>query len=236
MGAVFRRELRSFFTNPIGYVVLAVMYCVSGYFFYYFNLSANNADLTTVFMRLFSVIMLAIPFLTMRLFSEEKRQKSDQALLTAPVSLTGIVMGKFLATFLLYIVGLSITLVYAVVIAFGKAIPDWTLIISNFIGLMLIGGMIIAVGVFVSALTESQVIAAMGTLAISLMLMSINMLGEIFENFRWIALMTDFLSVNVRYADFALGLIYYDNIFFFLSLQALFIFLTVRVLDKRRWN
>ena len=236
MGAVFRRELRSFFTNPIGYVVLAVMYCVSGYFFYYFNLSANNADLTTVFMRLFSVIMLAVPFLTMRLFSEEKRQKSDQALLTAPVSLTGIVMGKFLATFLLYIIGLSITLVYAVVIAFGKAIPDWTLIISNFIGLMLIGGMIIAIGVFVSALTESQVIAAMGTLAISLMLMSINMLGEIFENFRWISVMTDFLSVNVRYADFALGLIYYDNIFFFLSLQALFIFLTVRVLDKRRWN
>lgn len=236
MGAVFRRELRSFFTNPIGYVILAVMYCVSGYFFYYFNLSVNNADLTTVFMRLFSVVMLAIPFLTMRLFSEEKRQKSDQALLTAPVSLTGIVMGKFLATLLLYIIGLSITLVYAVIIAFGKAIPDWTLIISNFLGLTLIGGMIIAIGVFVSALTESQVIAAMGTLAISLMLMSINMLGEIFEKFRWITTITDFLSVNVRYADFALGLIYYDNIFFFLSLQALFIFLTVRVLDKRRWN
>ena len=236
MGAVFRRELRSFFTNPIGYVVLAVMYCVSGYFFYYFNLSVNNADLTTVFMRLFSVIMLAIPFLTMRLFSEEKRLKSDQALLTAPVSLTGIVMGKFLATLLLYIIGLSITLVYAVVIAFGKAIPDWTLVISNFLGLTLIGGMIIAIGIFVSALTESQVIAAMGTLAISLMLMSINMLGDIFSKFRWIAWLTDFLSVNVRYADFALGLIYYDNIFFFFSLQALFIFLTVRVLDKRRWN
>lgn len=236
MGAVFRRELRSFFTNPIGYVVLAVMYCVSGYFFYYFNLSVNNADLTTVFMRLFSVVMLAIPFLTMRLFSEEKRQKSDQALLTAPVSLTGIVMGKFLATLLLYIIGLSITLVYAVVIAFGKAIPDWTLVISNFLGLALIGGMIISIGIFVSALTESQVIAAMGTLAISLMLMSINMLGDIFAKFRWISLATDFLSVNVRYADFALGLIYYDNIFFFLSLQALFIFLTVRVLDKRRWN
>lgn len=236
MGAVFRRELRSFFTNPIGYVVLAVMYCVSGYFFYYYNLSINNADLTTVYIKLFSVIMLALPFLTMRLFSEEKRQKSDQALLTAPVSLTGIVMGKFFATLLLYIIGLSITLVYAVVIACGNAIPDWTLIISNYLGLVLIGGLIVAIGVFISALTESQVIAAMGTLAVSLMLMSINMLGEIFAKFQWITEITDFLSVNVRYADFALGLIYYDNIFFFLSLQALFIFLTVRVLDKKRWN
>ena len=236
MGAIFRRELRSFFTNPIGYVVLAVMFGISGYFFFYYNLSANNADLTTVYVKLFSVVMLALPFLTMRLFSEEKRQKSDQALLTAPVSLTGIVMGKFLATLLLYIAALSITLVYAVVIAFGKAIPDWTLIISNYLGLALVGGLIIAVGVFVSSLTESQVIAAVGTLAVSLMLMSINMLGEIFAKFQWIAKITDFVSINVRYSDFALGLIYYDNIFFFLSLQALFIFLTVRVLDKKRWN
>ena len=114
MGAVFRRELRSFFTNPIGYIVLAVMFCVSGYFFFYYNLSVNNADLTNVFVKLFSIVLLALPFLTMRLFSEEKRQKSDQALLTAPVSLTGIVMGKFLATLLLYVIGLSITLVYAV--------------------------------------------------------------------------------------------------------------------------
>ena len=204
MGAVFRRELRSFFTNPIGYVVLAVMFCISGYFFFYYNLSANSADLTTVYVKLFSVVMLAIPFLTMRLFSEEKRQKSDQALFTAPVSLTGIVMGKFLATFLLFIIGLSITLVYAVVIAFGKAIPDWTMIISNYIGLALVGGLIVAIGVFVSALTESQVIAAVGTLAVSMALMSVNMLGELFAKFRWISEMTDFLSVSVRYSDFAL--------------------------------
>lgn len=236
MGAVFRRELRSFFINPIGYVVLAVMFCISGYFFFLYNLSANNADLTTVYVKLFSVVMLALPFLTMRLFSEEKRQKSDQALLTAPVSLAGIVMGKFLATLLLYIIGLSITLVYAVVIAFGKAIPDWTMIISNYLGLALVGGLIITIGIFVSALTESQVIAAVGTLAVSMALMSVNMLGELFSKFRWIAEIMDFLSVSVRYSDFALGLIYYDNIFFFLSLQALFVFLTVRVLDKKRWN
>ena len=236
MGAVFRRELRAFFTNPIGYIVLAVLYCISGYFFFQYNLVAKSADMTTLFVKLFSVVMLALPFLTMRLFSEEKRLKSDQALFTAPVSLTGIVLGKFFATFLLYIIGLSITLVFAVVIAASKAIPDWTMIIGNFLGIALVGGMIIAVGEFVSALTESQVIAAVGALAVSMMLLFLDMLGVIFSQFTWIVKATEFLSITGRYADFALGLIYYDNIFFFLSVQALFLFLTVRVLDKRRWH
>ena len=93
MGAIFRREIKAFFTNPIGYVVLAVMYCLSGYFFFHYNLSTNSADMTNVFVQLFTVVVMALPFLTMRLFSEEKRQKTDQALLTAPVSLTGIVVG-----------------------------------------------------------------------------------------------------------------------------------------------
>lgn len=236
MGAVFRRELRSFFTNPIGYVVLAVLFCVSGYFFFHYNLSVNNADLTNVFVKLFSIILLTLPFLTMRLFSEEKRQKSDQALFTAPVGLAGIVMGKFLATLLLYLLGLSITLVYGMVIAFGGAIPDWTLLIGNYLGLALVGGLIISVGVFVSSLTESQVIAAVGTLAVSLLLMCVDLVGSLFASFAWISKVAEFLSITSRYADFALGLIYYDNVFFFLSIQALFIFLTVRVLDKRRWN
>lgn len=236
MGAVFRRELRSFFTNPIGYVVLAVLFCVSGYFFFHYNLSVNNADLTNVFVKLFSIILLTLPFLTMRLFSEEKRQKSDQALFTAPVGLAGIVMGKFLATLLLYLLGLSITLVYGMVIAFGGAIPDWTLLIGNYLGLALVGGLIISVGVFVSSLTESQVIAAVGTLAVSLLLMCVDLVGSLFASFAWISKVAEFLSITSRYADFALGLIYYDNVFFFLSIQALFIFLTIRVLDKRRWN
>lgn len=236
MGAIFRRELRSFFTNPIGYVVLAVMFCMSGYFFFNYNLSINSADMTNVFVQLFTIVVLVLPFLTMRLFSEERRQKSDQALFTAPVSLTSIVMGKFLATLLLFLIGLSITLVFGVVLAIGKAVPDWTMIIGNFLGLALVGGFIISIGVFISALTESQVIAAVGTLVLSLLLLLVDLVNVLFSHFKWLATATEFLSITSRYADFALGLIYYDNVFFFLSLQALFLFLTVRVLDKRRWN
>ena len=235
MGAVFRREFRSYFTNPIGYVVLAVLFCVSGYFFYAYNLYSGMADLTGVYGGLFTVSLLAIPFLTMRSFSEEKRQKTDQALLTAPTGLTGIVVGKFLAAMLLFAIAISITLIYAIILAF-QVTPDWMVLIGNYLGLLLVGGMIIAIGLFISSLTESQVIAALGTLGISLLLLCVDVFSYIFYSVSWVTKITGFLSVSARYGDFTSGLIQYDNILFFLTMQALFIFLTVRVLDSKRWN
>ena len=235
MGAVFRREFKAYFTNPIGYVVLAVLFCVSGFFFYTYNLYAGMADLTNVYGALFTITLLAVPFLTMRLFSEEKRQRTDQALLTAPTGLTGIVLGKYFAALLLFLIGISVTLVYAIIIAM-QVTPDWLVIIGNYIGLLLVGGLIISIGVFISSLTESQIIAALGTLAISLLLMSVDMLSGIFYSVSWISSVTQFLSVSARYADFTTGLINYSNVIFFLTMQALFIFLTVRVLDSKRWN
>lgn len=237
MSAIFRRELRAFFTNPIGYVVLAVLFAISGFFFFTYNMGGGSADLSYVYDSLFSVVLLSLPFLTMRLFSEEKRQKTDQALLTAPTGLTGIVLGKFFATLLLFIIGLSITLIFAVVIASQPDTSvDWMMIVGNFLGLVLVGGLIIAIGVFISSLTESQIVAAIGTLAISLLLMCIDLLGALFSNVAWLTTVTGFLSITSRFSDFTAGLIYYDNVIFFLSLQALFLFLTVRVLDSKRWN
>lgn len=235
MGAIFRREVKAFFTNPIGYVVLAVFFCISGFFFFSNNMYGGTASLSGVYSALFIVSLMASPFLTMRLFSEEKRQKTDQALLTAPTGLTSIVMGKFLATLLLFIIGLSITLVFAVIIA-TKTTPDWMVIIGNFIGLTLIGGLIISIGIFISCLTESQIVAAVGALAISLLLMCVDLLSSVFSKIAWLADATAFLSVTTRYSEFTRGLINYDNIIFFLTMQALFIFLTVRILDRKRWH
>lgn len=235
MGAVFRREFKSFFVNPIGYVVLAVMFCASGLFFFVYNMANGLSSLSYLYNSLFTIVLLVIPFLTMRLFSEEKRQKTDQALLTAPTGLTGIVLGKFFAALALFALALSITLVYALVIAL-KVTPDWMVIAGNFLGLLLVGGMMIAIGLLISALTESQVIAALGTLAVSVVLLSVNMLSSIFTSVTWLADAINFISVSNRYTNFTIGLIEYDNIIFFLSLQALFIFITVRVLDSKRWK
>lgn len=235
MGAIFKREFKAFFTNPIGYVVLAVLFAVSGYFFYAYNMYSGMSSLNGVFGGLFTVSLLVIPFLTMRLFSEEKRQKTDQALLTAPTGLTGIVMGKYFAALALFVIGISITLVYAIVIAM-QATPDWLVLTGNYVGLILVGGLVVSIGVFISSLTESQIIAALGTLAVSLLLMSVDVFATIFNSISWISTVTEFLSVSSRYNDFTAGLLQYDNVLFFVTLQALFIFLTVRVLDSKRWN
>ncbi len=235
MSAIFRREFKSFFTGPIGYIALAVIIASSGMFFFMYNLNYGMADLTGVFSGLFTISLLVIPFLTMRLFSDEKRQKTDQALLTAPGSLTGIVLGKFFAALALYAIAISITLVYAVILAFQVS-PDWMLLIGNFIGLLLVGALIISIGVFISCMTESQVIAALGTLAVSVILLSIDQIASLLAGITILEEIVAFISITTRYSEFTAGLINYDSVIYFITMQALFVFLTVRVLDSRRWN
>ena len=235
MSAIFKREFKTFFTSPIGYFVLAVLFGFSGFYFFASNMYAGSADLSGVFGGLFTIVLLLVlPVLTMRLFSDEKRQKTDQALLTAPTSLTGIVVGKFLSALLMFAIGLSITIVYAVVIAV-QVTPDWMVIIGNLLGLLLLGGMVISIGMLISSLTESQFIAALGTFVVSFALLMIDNLKYLF-NASWLATIVDFLSINQRYNDFTIGVIHYDDILFFLSMQVLFLFLTVRVLDRKRWS
>ena len=235
MGAIFKREFRSFFTSPVGYVVLAVIACASGYFFFAFNIYSGSSDLSYVYGNLFTIVMLVLPILTMRLFSDEKRQKTDQALLTAPVSLTGIVMGKFLAALLLYALGIAITFVFAVIIAF-QVTPDWMVVIGNYLGLLMMGGAVIAIGLLISSLTESMFISALGTFGVSFVLVMMDSLSTIFSDNTVVKTIIDFLSISSRYNHFTLGLINYNDVVFFLSIQALFLFLTVRVLDRKRWS
>ena len=236
MSAVFRREFKAFFTSPIGYFVLAVLFAFSGFFFTAYNLIGGSSSLTGVFATVFSIVlMLVLPILTMRLFSDEKRQRTDQALLTAPVSLTNIVLGKFFAALLIFALGSCIMLVYAVIISFQVS-PDWVVILGNYVGMLLLGAMIISIGLFLSSLTESQFIAALGTFTASFLFLMIDSLGSMFSGNAVVAAVVNFLSLNQRYNDFTLGVIHYDNVIFFLSIQALFVFLTVRVLDRKRWS
>ncbi|MBQ2780427.1 MAG: ABC transporter permease subunit [Clostridia bacterium] len=235
MSAVFKREFRSFFTSPIGYVVLAVLFFFSGYFFFLGNLASQSPDLSTVFNSLFTVVLFTLPLLSMRLFSEEKRQKTDQALLTAPTGLAGIVVGKFLAALLVYALGIAITLVFAVIIAL-KVTPDWLVIIGNYVGILLLGGLIISIGTLISALTESQLVAALGTYAISFLLLMLDALASLFSSSTIVTSVVGFLSVQTRYYHFVNGIIGYNDVLFFVALQVLFLFLTVRVFDRRRWN
>ena len=173
MTAIMRRELLAYFSSPIGYIFLAVFYIFAGFYFTATCLLSNSTDMSYVFNSMFTIVLILVPLLTMRLFSEDKKHKTDQALLTAPVSLTGLVLGKFLAAVAVYLLSLAVTLVYAVVIAI-YAPPGWPQVMGNFIALLLMGMAFISIGLFVSSLTENQLIAAVGTFAIALGLIIID--------------------------------------------------------------
>lgn len=236
MSAIYKKELRAYFTSPIGYVVLALLVFFASSAFVNINMNYGATSLSYVFYEIFQIsLMLVLPVLTMRLFSDEKRQKTDQALFTAPTSITGIVIGKYLAALTLFAIGLSITLVFAIIIAF-QVTPEWMTIIGNYLGMLFLGGMIISIGMLLSALTESQFIAALTTFGVSYMLLSIDSLASEFSNVPWVTTIISFLSISSRYYNFTTGLVNYDDVIFFLSIQAMFIFLTIRLLDRKRWS
>lgn len=233
MFAVLKRELSAYFSSPIGYIYLAVFYVFSGYFFFGV-LYSNTTSLSNVFNGMFTIIMLLIPILTMRLMSEDLKNKTDQALLTAPISLVSLVLGKFLSALIVYCLGVAITLVYGVVIA-AFAPPDWTVVFGNVLGMLLLGAALIAIGMFISALTENQVIAAVGGFAVGFSLILVNSLSSLIS-IDWMKKFVSGLSFMERYDEFTNGILDISNIFFFISVCAVFVFFTVRVIEKRRWS
>ena len=235
MLAVLRREMSNYFTSPIGYIFLAVFYFFSGMFFTSV-LAYNSTDITNVFSSLFTVLIFIIPLLTMRSMSEEKKQKTDQLLLTSPVKLGGLVFGKFLAAFFMYCIALAITAIYSIVLAaFGA--PEWSIVIGNIFGALLLGAALIAVGVFISSLTENQLIAAIGSFAVMMFIMLIdNFASLIPERLSFLSTFLTSISFMTRYSDFVSGILNFANVLFFLSVAVIFNFLTVRVLEKKRWS
>ena len=233
MKAIFKRELKAYFLTPLGYVIIAVMYFFTAYYFFTYNLYGNTTDMSTLFSMLFSVAMFLVPPLTMRLISEERRSKTEQTLLTAPVSRLGIVLSKYAAALIIYLLAISGTLVMALVVQHYSQ-PDWPVVFGNFIGLFLLGMTLIAICLFISAFTESQVMAAVGGFGVCLFLMMVDALYYVVQNPLLRALFTR-LSFNDRYQSFTMGLLDLYSVCFFLSLSGLFLAFTVLALERRRW-
>ncbi|MBQ4095035.1 MAG: ABC transporter permease subunit [Oscillospiraceae bacterium] len=234
MGAIFRRELLAYFTTPIGYIFLAIFYAGSGLFFNMTSLSSGSADLAYTFTLLIYVLLVVIPILTMRTLSEEKNQKTDQCLLTAPVSLGGLVLGKFLAALVIFSLAVFITVIYAVVVS-AFADPDWLVVIGNIVGFMLLGSAFISIGIFVSSLTENQVVSAIISFAAMLLCYLLSSIAQLIP-VEWLSKVVSNLSFVDRYTGFTYGLFDLSNALFFVSVTAVFLYLTVRVLEKRRWS
>lgn len=233
MLAILRREMSAYFTSPIGYIFLAVFYFFSGMFFYNV-LYSNTTNVAMVFSGIFTVLLFIIPLLTMRSLSEEKKQKTDQLLLTSPVSLSGLVLGKFLAAFFMYAIALAVTVLYSIILA-GFESPQWAVVIGNIFGALILGAALIAIGLFISSLTENQMIAAVGSFAVMMFIMMMDSFASIIP-VAFISTLLQNLSFMSRYSDFTSGILNIGNVLFFVSVAVIFNFLTVRILEKRRWG
>lgn len=233
MIAIFTRELGSYFISPIGYVYLAAFYLFAGYQYTVMILS-GQADISAEFSFLYTVILLLTPILTMRLMSEDKRQKTDQLLFSAPVTLVEIVVGKYLAAVVVYIIGIGIVLIHAIVIS-PYTNMNWMLFWGNMLGIVLTGMASISVCMLISAQTENQIVAAIGGFAMMLLFLSMNSIAGVVE-IEPLQKVLYGISFYSRYYNMTLGILKVSDMFFFFSFIGTFLFLTTRILEKRRWG
>ncbi len=233
MSAIFKRELHSYFTSPVGYVVLAAFMFFSGVFLWVQCLYVGTSNMSTVFQSMFFIQLFVIPLITMRLFAEDAKQKTDQALLTAPVSIPGIVSAKFFSAMVMFILCLCSFIVDGLVLSFISH-PDWSVIIGNVFGMALLGASFVSVGLFISSLTDSVIVAAISSFAVNVLISLLDTLGntipvDFLKNF------VTSLSFQSRYSHFALGLFSFADVIYFATVSLFFLFLTDRVIDRKRW-
>lgn len=235
MSAIYKRELRAYFTSPMGYIIVAAIMAILdvSYFlllFYY----GQAIELGFMLAYLNIPCFILIPLMTMRLLSEERNKKTDQLILTAPVSLPRIVLGKYFAACTVFLIAIVVSFVFpAFFFLFGE--PSLSVIIGNYVGYMLLWFTMIAVGLFVSAVTENQMISAVTTCIILVVLYLLEMLSSS-VTIPVLKQIVQALLLFSRFNDFAQGIFNVTTVVYYLSFIAVFLFATVRVLDKRRYS
>lgn len=234
MRAIAKKELKSYFLSPIGYVVIGAILFLFGYWYWQVLMIQMSSYIPSVYGTMFIWCMMIIPIITMRSFSEEMRNKTDQALLTAPVGVGSIVFGKFLAAFAVFAIAMVGSVIPVVVISFFSSL-DWATVIGTVVGSLLYGAAMISIGIFISALTQSQIVAAISTFGIAILLLVVNQLSGLVSNSFGTQLI-DWISFDTRYQPFTKGVFNIPSIVFFLSVVAVFSFLTARKLESKRWS
>jgi ABC-2 type transport system permease protein len=251
---IYKKELRLYFTSPVAYVILTIFLLIAGYFFFsifsFFtrasmqmamnpqmgrDLNVTDAVLRPLFANLSVILLLVMPLVTMRLFAEERRSGTIELLLTYPVRDGAVLIGKYLAALTLYATMIAGTLAYpAIIVWIARAGVEWGPLLTGYIGLLLMGAMFLAVGLFASSLTENQIVAAVVTFGILLIFWIIGWTAEFATGALGVVL--THLSILEHNDTFAKGVLDTKDIIYYLNFTALALFLTLRSLESRRWN
>ena len=256
--ALTGREIKSYFISPIAYVTLMIFLLLTGYFFYagliefgrrlqyYQNIAQafknpeilaqinlNSTVIANVLFNMIFVFLFVIPLLTMRSFAEERKNKTEELLMTSPITINQIITGKFLGAFLFAMIMILPTVIYQILL-FKYAKPEIGPVITGYIGIVLFLVISISIGLFTSSLTENQIIAAVVSFVMLLFLFIISMLGG--SEGTILSSVVTYLSVTEHIRNFIKGLIDFRDIVYFVSMAAFFIFLTKRSVESIRWR
>ena len=232
MRAIFKREFKAFFATPVAYIILAAFYLFSGYYFSIIY-TLGTPEVHNIIMALSTIIVFVTPLLTMRLMSDDRRQKTDQALLTAPVSLYGIVLGKFFAALAVFSLGFASTIIFEIIVLTMVEVNVLSYLYA-LLGAILLGAALIAIGMFISSLTESSVVSAILTFVINIVIIYASGLASSIS-VSWLATAVEKIAFINAFDNFGSTTFSIPDVFYFLSITAAFLFLSVRSLEKRRW-
>lgn len=243
MSAIYKRELMAYFTSPIGYVFSAIFFAISGYCFVTTTISSGTTNTAAYFAMVLIFFVVLIPLLTMKLMSEEKKLKTEQILMTSPVSLVGIICAKFFAAFTIFAATLGVSSILNM-LSLNSLAKEQEYVISKLnlptflgciFGVLLIGAAFIAIGLFISSLTENQIIAAVVSIGVFALMMASQSVASGLDN-EILRIIVKWFSIMDRFTGFQRGIFDITALVYYVSLAAVFLFLTVRVYEKRRWE
>ena len=257
MYAIMKKELLSYFKSPIGWVIFAIFMAVSG-IYYASGLSYSSVDMAGEIAFLQSMLFVIVPLLTMKSFSEEKRNGTDVLLLTSPATLLDIVAGKYLAVLAMFLLMTLGTVVHLVITVYFDGLVGID-VLGAYIGFIMLGAAYLAIGIFASATTENQVISAVITFVLILLLSVVdsiaNIIGNTVASFINRIDFLDLIPISAlntlgtaiivaiqwinpisRLSNIMQGVFEIAPLVFFLSLIAIFLYLTMRIIEKRRWS
>ena len=248
---IARKELNSYFVSPIAYGLMAFFALVAGFFFYSATaifvqrsmesqmmgrglpMSVNEWVIRPVLSNVSVIGLFIIPMITMRLFAEEKRSGTYELLATSPIRDYEIILGKWFAALVMYACILGVSLLDILVLfAYGK--PDWKPLLVGYLGLLLQGGCLLAIGTFISNTTRSQIVAGVATFAVCLLLWVLDWVSA-FETAAW-AKVVSYMSVLTHFEPFSKGVIDTKDVIFYLTMIFLGLFLTARSMESLRWR
>lgn len=224
MWAIIKKEFRSYYLSPVGYVVTGILLAIFGLFFYLTAISTSSVDLGGLYYyTAFYGIIITAPILTMRMFSEERKSGTEQLILTSPVSISGIVFGKLIAALIVIFITLILTLIFFVIVSFFGT-PSLPAVLFAMFGFLLMAMAAISIGMFASSITENQIIAGAITIAFLIVSLFLQNVGGVWRN----------LCLMSFYEKFPSGLVSINEIVGLVSFSAVFIALTIIVMQRRK--